>query len=343
MNYMSPDNPNEREVRHMKRLLGVFLSMSLILVFYCAAAGAKTTITAVSAWPKTTYEVQNFMKFLDMLKANAEKKYPGELEIVYKGGPEVIPNREQVEALRNGLIDMVFTTDGYYVSIIPEVNALSLTTLRPWEERARGVNDLLNKLHQEKANAYYLGRLGTDIPFTLYLTKPIKSADLTGLKIRCSPTHVNFLKKLGAQPLVIPPPDVYTALERGVADGYVWPAGLIRDWGWQEVTKYIVEPSFYIAANVVLVNLSTWQKLPPHLQKLLIETEEQAEHVAVERGEAHVKSEFDAFKKMGIQFITLPPAEAAKLRDAAYSSLWDIVIQKSPENGPKLKKLLSGQ
>jgi TRAP-type C4-dicarboxylate transport system substrate-binding protein len=327
----------------MNRLLKVLLLMSLILAFHSAAAAGKMTITAVSAWPKTTFEVQNFMKFLEMLKANAEKKYPGELEIVYKGGPEVIPNREQVEALRNGLIDMVFTTDGYYVSVIPEVNALSLTMLRPWEERAKGVNDFLNKLHQEKVNATYLGRMGTDIPFTLYLTKPIKSADLTGLKIRCSPTHVNFLKKLGAQPLVIPPPDVYTALERGVADGYVWPAGLIRDWGWQEVTKYIVEPSFYIAANVVLVNLSTWQKLPPHLQKLLIETEEQAEHVAVERGEAHVKKEFEAFKKMGIQFITLSPTEGVKLRDAAYSSLWDIVIQKSPENGPKLRKMLSGQ
>ncbi|MFH1242010.1 MAG: hypothetical protein V1689_06555 [Pseudomonadota bacterium] len=37
--------------------------------------------------------------------------------------------------------------------------------------------------------------------------KPIKTADLKGLKIRCSPTHINFLKELGAQPLVIPPPE----------------------------------------------------------------------------------------------------------------------------------------
>jgi TRAP-type C4-dicarboxylate transport system substrate-binding protein len=305
------------------------------------AAQGKMTIKAISAWPKTVFEVQNFMKFLEMVQENVSRKYPGEFEIEYTGGPEVIPNREQVEALRNGLVDMVFTTDGYYVSAVPSVNALSLTPLRPWEERARGVNGFLNEIHQAKINSYYLGRMGTEIPFTLYLNKAIREADLSGLRIRCSPTHINFLKKLGGKPVVIPPPDVYTALERGLVDGFIWPAGLIRDWGWHEVTKYIVDPSFYVAANVVLVNLDTWNKIPKHLQEVLIETEEQAERYAVERGRGHVKDEFQALQKQGIELITLPPAEARTLTDAAYSSLWRIVLQKSPENGRKLQKLLS--
>ncbi len=146
--------------------------------------------------------------------------------------------------------------------------------------------------------------MGSGIPFTLYLNKPISSADLSGLKIRYSPTHINFLKKLGAQPLVIPPPDVYTALERGLADGFIWPAGLIRDWGWHEVTKYIVNKNFYMAVNVVLVNKDKWDKIPAHLQKLLIDTQEQAEHFAVERGLAHVEKEFAAFKNKALSSLT---------------------------------------
>jgi hypothetical protein len=71
------------------------------------------------------------------------------------------------EALRNGLVDMVFTTDGYYTSVLPELNALSLTKIKPWEERANGVNDLLNKGHAEKLNSFYLGRMGsTSLAFT---------------------------------------------------------------------------------------------------------------------------------------------------------------------------------
>jgi len=330
-----------------KRLFRRFLwvCMALILVVSMASVGIaapkKVTIKAVSAWPKTVYEVQNFLKFIEMVNQNVKKQYPGQLEIKYAGGPEVIPNREQVEAARNGLVDMVFTTDGYYVSAVPEANALSLTKIRPWEERARGVNDFLDKIHREKVNCVYLGRMGNGLPFMVYLTKSVKSADLTGLKIRCSPTHINFLKSLGAQPLVIPPPDVYTALERGVVDGFVWIAGLIDDWGWQEVTKYIINVPFYTGANVVLINKKKWDQIPQHLQKLLIETEEQAEHYTIDRAQALMKKKFEAYRKLGIQFINLPPAEAKKFSDAAYSALWNVVIKKSPENGPKLREMVS--
>ena len=45
---------------------------------------------------------------------------PGELKLVYKGGPEVIRNTEQVEALRTGLIDIDYVAASYYTSIMPE-------------------------------------------------------------------------------------------------------------------------------------------------------------------------------------------------------------------------------
>ena len=318
----------------------------LLLIILCSSQAAMAKpykIKAVSAWPQTVFEVQNFTQFLNMLKARVAQEYPGELIVDYMGGPEVIPGREQVEALRNHVVDMVFTTDGYYISALPEVNALSLTQIRPWEERSRGVNALLNQGHMERLNAVYLGRMGSGIPFTLYLTRPVASADLSGLNIRCSPTHINFLKALGAKPLVIPPPDVYTALERGLADGFIWPAGLISDWGWDEVTKYVVDTPFYMAVNVVLMNKKSWEKLPPHLQTLIQKVQESAEHLAVERGTQRVKTEFDAFKKAGIQFINLPANEASRLTRTAYETLWKTVISKAPENGPRLKAMVSKQ
>jgi TRAP-type C4-dicarboxylate transport system substrate-binding protein len=287
------------------------------------------------------WEVGNFMKFLDTVKDRVAQKYAGQLVIQYAGGPEVIPNREQVEAARMGVVDMVFTTDGYYVSAVPEVNALSVSMLDGWEERAKGVNALLDKLHQEKVNCIYLGRLGHNLPFTIYLTKPVKSADLSGLKIRCSPTNIPFLKTLGAQPVVIPPTEVYTALERGVVDGFMWPAGLIRDWGWERITKYVVQPGVYNGANVIVINKKKWDEIPDHLQKLLIEAEDETARFAKQRALDLVKNEVEALKKMGIQYIELPPAEAKKLTDAAYSSLWGVIIEKSPVYGPKLKEMVT--
>jgi TRAP-type C4-dicarboxylate transport system substrate-binding protein len=241
-----------------------------------------------------------------------------------------------------GVVDMVFTTDGYYVSAVPEVNALSVSMLDGWEERAKGVNALLDKIHQEKVNCVYLGRLGHNLPFTIYLTKPVKGLDdLKGLKIRCSATLIGFLKKIGASPVVIPPPEVYTALERGVVDGFAWPAGLIRDWGWEKITKYVVQPGVYNGANVIVINKKKWDEIPGNLHKLLIQAEDDAARFAKQRAVDLIKNEEEALKKMGIQYIQLPPAEAKELTDVAYSALWDVIIEKSPVNGPKLKEMVS--
>ncbi|MCF8040437.1 MAG: TRAP transporter substrate-binding protein DctP [Desulfohalobiaceae bacterium] len=329
-----------------KKLLGPILCLSLVLVLISASsAPARTyTLKAVSAWPKTVYEVQNYMKLLDIIRDKVEQQYPGELKINYIGGPEVFPNREQVEAARNGLVDMVFTTVGYYVSAMPVVDGLNLTELTPWEERKQGVNAFLNELHQQKVNCFYLGRMGTGLPFSLYLNEPIDAtADLKGLKIRCSPSHIPFLKEVGATPQVIPPPDVYTALERGVVDGFIWPAGLITDWGWHEVVDHMIRPSFYEAINVVLVNHDAWQDLPKHLQNLLIEAEKEAEHYTLQRAREQIKKEKQILKEAGLTFIDLPQEEGRKLVEAAYSSLWDQIIEKAPQNGPKLKGMLSNR
>ena len=48
--------------------------------------------------------VQNFTRFTDRANAKAAKMYPGEFEIKYKGGPEIISFKEQVEAVRTGLV-----------------------------------------------------------------------------------------------------------------------------------------------------------------------------------------------------------------------------------------------
>jgi TRAP-type C4-dicarboxylate transport system substrate-binding protein len=325
-----------------KKLLMVFLVSVLVCGLGQGVTAAEHVIKAVSAWPQMVYEVQNFIKFLDIVKQNVAAQAPGQLEIKYLGGPEVIPNREQVEALRNGSVDMVFSTSGYYVSAVPVVDGLNLTEFTPWEERARGVNDFLNKIHNQKVNAEYMGRLGVDLPFMLFLNKPIAQiADLKGLKIRCSPTHIQFLKNVGAQPMVIPPPDVHTALERGVVDGFVWVAGLIRDWGWNEVVKYRVEPGFYMANNVVLINKEVWDKLPANLQKILQESEIMAEKAAVNRGKAHVAKENAIMEKGGMQLIKLSPAESKKLKETAYEALWEVVIKKSGDDGKRLRDMIS--
>ena len=82
-------------------------------------------------------------------------------------------------------------------------------------------------------NAIFLARLVDNNPFHLYLNKQINKPDLTGLKIRITPVYRDFFQALGATVVQTAPGEVYTALERGVVDGYGWPITGIFDLGWK--------------------------------------------------------------------------------------------------------------
>jgi len=43
---------------------------------------------------------------------------------------------DQVQATQRGMVDMVFTTNAYYLSVLPEGDSIKLPALNPMEERA---------------------------------------------------------------------------------------------------------------------------------------------------------------------------------------------------------------
>jgi TRAP-type C4-dicarboxylate transport system substrate-binding protein len=153
--------------------------------------------------------------------------------------------------------------------------------------------------------------------------------------------YLQAIKGLGGNPVVIPPTEVYVALERNVVDGYCWPGVGIRDWGWDKQTKYVVDPPFYQGPNPLVMNLKTWQKLPKKLQDVLTEGSAEAEKEVVAYYADLMKKERAVLTKEGIETITLPPAEKARFLKVAYDEGWKDIINKNPKTGPELKKLLS--
>ena len=173
-----------------KRLAVLFFAaLFTCAVFSMVTGGVKAetvTLKAVTAWPKTATDCKAFTIFTEIVAEMVAKKAPGELQIQYVGGPEAVKTPDQVQALQRGMVDMVFTTTAYYLSVLPEVDALKLSDFTPSEERSRGAWAYLNQLH-EKIGIYYLARLGLGTKFHLYLKKPIERPTSKGLTSVCPP------------------------------------------------------------------------------------------------------------------------------------------------------------
>ncbi len=262
--------------RKKSRVLCVTVALAAFLLFLPSFTQAEVVLKMVTAWPKGAVDNKTMEIFLEEVDKIVAKKCPGELKINVVGGPEAVKTMDQVTAAQKGMVDLVHTTNAYYVSLLPEADAMKLSDFTPWEERENGAWAYYNTLH-EKVGLHFLSNLNMGIKFQMYLLKPIDKPDLKGFNIRVSPMYLQVIKGLGGNPVVIPPPDIYTALERKVVDGYCWLSVGIRDYGWEKITKYIVGPTFYTAVHPIVVNLANWQKLAPKYREVLTEAAQSAE------------------------------------------------------------------
>src|SRR6202008_2110971 len=170
----------------------------------------------------------------------------------------------------------------FYPNVRPEADSWKLTERPMSELRKNGGYDYMSHPYAEKMNAIFLARHVDGNPFHLYPTKPISSPDLTGLKIRITPVYRDFFQALGATVVQTAPGEVYTALERGVVDGYGWPITGIFDLGWHEKTKFRVDPGFYSAEVSILINKASWAKLNDQQKKVIADAAEWIEAQAAD-------------------------------------------------------------
>ena len=251
------------------------------------AAAQEVTLRAVSSFAEGTEFSKNFERFIE--KVNADGK--GVIKINYIGGPRAVPPFEVGNAVRTRVVDIANVTGAFYTNLMPEADGFKLNGKPMSEQRKNGTWEYINQLHNQKLNSQYLARQFHNVPFHIYLNKKIDKIDFSGLKIRVTPVYRDMVEALGGTPITTAPGEVYTALERGVVDGYGWPVTGIFDLGWDKVTKFRMEPPFYSVEVNVLVNLDAWKALNDAQRKVLSDAALwleglDSEKVAVDQGRA---------------------------------------------------------
>ncbi len=322
----------------MKRFVFFFsvaIAISCILLQGHVLAKPQT-LKAVSFVPKDHPLVAMVHVWVDRVNEQCGDK----IKIDWVGGPEVIAGFDQAEALRNNTVQVIFNPTAYYAPLLPEGNAFSLSKLTMEEERKPGgFYDFMVERHKT-IGIMYLGTWLYD-PFYFRIKYEIDSIDdLKGVKMRTSALYDRFMKKIGIVPVTVQFGETFTALERGLVEGFGWSVLGPADWGWLDNCKYLIDIPFYTRQNtLILMNLDVWNGLDKELQDKIIDITIQFEPEMQAYFEKKIAEEFKRYDEMGIKRINFSPEEEKQFLDAAYSAEWEDLEKKVPALVPTLKKL----
>ncbi len=329
-----------------KKVLFSFFLLSTLL--FCGFThpleiyAQKIELSWISFTPKDNPEATAINKFFI---SRVNEKAKGELFIRYRGGPETIPPFDQGKAVQKGVVDIAIVPVGFYEPIAPGVGGAMLTQISLEEERKPGgAYDYLNELHK-RGGLFYLGRGNPSEEFfvlNLRSKKILRKEDFIGLKIGTATVARACTTAWGATVVSLSMQEYYSAMERGLVDGIS--SCPITQWvaqGCHEVTKYTVDHGYYQSTLAVIMNLDRWNKLPKHLQNIIMESIIQSEKDCREHDKKERAHAREKMIKAGVEFYKFPPDMAKWFIETAYNAAWEYQMKRFPDVTPRLRELLS--
>lgn len=323
----------------MKKYLSVWILVCVAVFTLSSAssvfAGAKT-LKAVSFLPKD----HPLCKMIHVWVDRVNDQCGDRIKIEWVGGPEVIPGFDQAEAVRNNTVQVIFNPTAYYAPILPEGNAFTLSKLSMEEERKPGgFYDFMVERHK-KLGMMYIGTWLYD-PFYLRINHAIDGIEeLKGVKMRTAALYDRMMKELGIIPVTVPFGETYTALERGLVDGFGWATLGPADWGWLDNCKYVIDIPFYTRQNtLILMNLDEWMDLEKTTRDKIMDITVEFEPEMRAYFKKRIAEEWKRYAELGIKKITFSPEDRNKFLEIAYSSEWKDLEEKVPDLVPTLKEL----
>jgi TRAP-type transport system periplasmic protein len=290
--------------------------------FAAPQARAQDTITATHVFPASLIYARSFLDFVK--KANEAGK--GVFTIQVRGGPEAIGMMEQPAAVRDGVVDMVYSACAFYAAQVPECDAVSASSIDGPTARKSGAYQLLADAHKKRTGVHLLGWVDSGIRFNLWSTKEPKldstgHIDIKGFKVRGNAIYNAFLTNyLGAQVINVNASEIYTALERGTVDLMGWTQIGLMDLNWDRYLKYRITPDFFSTDLMILVNGKKWESLSPKTREILTETAIKHETESLAALQDLWKTEQGELEKRSIKTVSQSPDATKRFVDGARSA-----------------------
>jgi TRAP-type transport system periplasmic protein len=315
----------------MKKVLSIVALSSMVLLSACGGGGSKTGAGESGGSEKaaevvklkvghTLSDTSHYQKGMEKFQELVKEKANGTIEL------EVFPNgslgaeRDMIEGLNVGSVDMVLTSTGPMSGFAPEVTVVDLPFLFENEDHAHKVLD---------------GKIGDDLRGKVEATMGVKTLawwengfrnvttgkqaiekpeDLKGIKIRTmeNDIHMDSFSAFGAQPTPMSFTELFTALQQGVIDAEENPVPVIMTSRFYEVQGHLTMTRHFYNPSLMLMSTSKFDSLTDEQKKAIEEAAVEAglyERQVVQDMEKQFISEL---KEKGMKVIETPDLKPFK-------------------------------
>lgn len=283
--------------------------------------------------PKTV----SFEKFADIVK----KKTDGRVNINVFPSSQLGGEMEAAEGMRLGSIQMGSITSSVLATWIPELQVIDMPFLFKSDEHANKSLIWLADHLKEKFNAQGFHLLAFSIngarqPMSTF---PIRTPqDVVGKKMRViqSPLHIALWKAVGANPVPIPGPEIYTSLQTGVVDYFDNTPTNYLSLKFSEVAPYYTNLSHVYAIGAWVTSKRWFDKLSVQDQQVVEQT---AKEIVPEIHQLLTAQDEASLKKTAELGATIINDVDKKPWQEKMAPIWDEYGKKIPEGAEMMKTI----
>jgi tripartite ATP-independent transporter DctP family solute receptor len=251
------------------------MRISRLLCPLALAAGAMLALPVAPAVAQTTLKMNisisqnsHYGVAVDTFAREVEQRTGGRYKVQNFYSGALGAERESIEALQLGTLDLTMTSTGPVPNFVPEVAILDIPFLFRDYAHARAVldgpigQDMLGKFPAKGIQALAWGENGFR-----HMTNSKRAVnspdDLKGLKMRTmeNPVHIQAYKAFGIIPTPMAFTEVFTALQQGTVDGQENPVSVISSAKFDQVQKFMTMTGHVYSPALILMSKAQWDKL----------------------------------------------------------------------------------
>jgi len=251
-------------MRIARFLCPLALTAAVALALPATHAAAQTTLKMNIAVAQNSH----YGVAIDAFAREVETRTGGRYKIQNFYAGALGAERESVEGVQLGTLDLTLTSTGPIPNFVPDVAILDIPFLFRDYAQARAVLDgpigqeMLQKFPPKGIIALAWAENG--FRHMTNSKRPVNNPeDLKGLKMRTmeNPIHIQAYKQFGILPTPMAFTEVYTALQQGTVDGQENPLSVITAAKLDQVQKNLTLTGHVYSPSLILMNKAQWDKL----------------------------------------------------------------------------------